>query len=198
VDQTNLANQPGPASTRIPGEQTEVEQDTKPSLGFVQRRLPWLVAGGVLLLYLLTLRRWITFLGLAPLARATGWDWHPTLHAPLKFLLSYPCRWLPAGLQVIGLNLFAAMCATLSLALLARSVALLQHDRTRDQRQAERGAYSLLSIPAAWLPPLLAVLVCGLQMTFWEDAVVWTGESLDLLFFAYVVRCLLEYRLDPR
>jgi len=198
VDQTNLANQPGPASTRIPGEQTEVEQDTKPSLGFVQRRLPWLVAGGVLLLYLLTLRRWITFLGLAPLARATGWDWHPTLHAPLQFLLTYPCRWLPAGLHVIGLNLFSAICATLSLALLARSVALLPHDRTRDQRQAERGAFSLLSIPAAWLPPLLAVLVCGLQMTFWEDAVVWTGESLDLLLFAYVVRCLLEYRLDPR
>src|SRR5260221_1817261 len=143
VDQTNLANQPGLASTRTPGEQTEPEQDFKPSLGFVQRRLPWLVAGGVFLLYLLTLRRWITYLGLGPLARATGWDWHPTLHMPLQFLLTYPCRWLPAGLQVIGLNLFAAICATLSLALLARSVALLPHDRTRDQRQARRGESSL-------------------------------------------------------
>jgi len=167
-------------------------------VGFVQRRLPWLIAAGALLFYACTLSRWVTVLGLAPLARAAGWDWHPVLHAPLQFLLTYPCRWLPPQLQIIGLNLFSAICATLALALLARSVALLPHDRTRDQRQAQPSEGSFLTIPISWLPPLLAVLVCGLQMTFWEQAVVWTGEALDLLLFAYVIRCLLEYRIDRR
>jgi len=195
VDPTNLANQPGILAQ--PGEPTETET-ARPGFGFVQRRLPWLVAIGALLLYLITLPRWVTFLGLPPMARAVGWDWRPVLHAPLQFLVTYPCRWLPAGLQVFALNLLAAICATLALALLARSVALLPHDRTRDQRQSATGEHSTLIGPIAWLPPLLAVMVCGLQMTFWENAVVWTGEALDLLLFAYVIRCLLEYRVDPR
>lgn len=198
MDQTNLANDPGAAATRPPIEQSETEATTRPALGFVQRRLPWLLAAGALLLYCATLPRWITFPGLGYLARAAGWDWHPALYAPLHYLLTYPCRWLPASLQVIGLNLLGAVCASLTLALLARSVAILPHDRTRDQRQAERGDHSILTISSSWLPPFLAVLVCGLQMTFWENAVVWTGEALDLLLFAYVIRCLLEFRIDPR
>jgi tetratricopeptide (TPR) repeat protein len=56
----------------------------------------------------------------------------------------------------------------------------------------------LLSIPGAWLPPVLAALVCGLQLTFWEHAVIATGEALDLLLFAYCIRCVLEFRLDQR
>src|ERR1019366_4835998 len=95
----------------------------------------------------------------------------------------------------------------LSLALLARSVALLPHDRTHEQRQMEPGRNGLLSIPAGWLPPVLAVLVCGLQLTFWENATSissppapWGSgcEMLDLLLFAYVLRCLLEFRLERR
>src|SRR5262249_30692171 len=57
---------------------------------------------------------------------------------------------------------------------------------------------SLLSIPAAWLPPVFAALVCAFELTFWEHAGAATGEMLDLLVFAYVIRCLLEYRIDPR
>jgi tetratricopeptide (TPR) repeat protein len=113
-------------------------------------------------------------------------------------LVMYPVRWLPAAWQVIGLNLFSAICSVLTLALLARSVAILPHDRTRDQRQLERNEFSLLGIPGSWLPPLFAVLVCGFQLTFWEHATVSTYEALDLLIFAYVVRCVLEYRLDRR
>jgi tetratricopeptide (TPR) repeat protein len=73
---------------------------------------------------------------------------------------------------------------------------LLPHDRTREQRLRERSELALLSIPAAWAPPLFAALVAGLQLTFWEHATAATGEMLDLLLFAYVVRCLLEYRLS--
>ena len=56
----------------------------------------------------------------------------------------------------------------------------------------------MLSIRAAWVPPVLAALVCGLQLTFWENAVVATGEALDLLLFAWLVHCLLQYRLDQK
>jgi tetratricopeptide (TPR) repeat protein len=45
---------------------------------------------------------------------------------------------------------------------------------------------------------VLAALVCGLQLTFWENAIVATGEALDLLIFAFVVHSLLQYRLDQK
>jgi tetratricopeptide (TPR) repeat protein len=166
--------------------------------GFVQKWLPWLVAAVFLVIYSLTLGRWVSYQGIPTLSRAAGWDWQPVYHDPLHFLVTYPARWLPAAWQVIGLNLFSAVCSVFTLALLARSVAILPHDRTREQRQLERNEFSLLSIPSAWLPPVFAALVCGLQLTFWEHAVVSTREALNLLLFAYCIRCLLEYRLDQR
>src|SRR5258707_1190142 len=79
--------------------------------------------------------------------------------------------------------------------------------RNHDQRQRELGPFSLLSIPAAWLAPVLGVLVCTLQLTFWENATSANSlqpplgagcEMLDLLLFAYIIRGLLEFRLDQR
>jgi tetratricopeptide (TPR) repeat protein len=183
-------------STPIAKTQSSQRQTTP--FGFVQKRLPWLIAAAFLVVYSLTLARWVSYQGLATLARAAGWDWQLTYHEPLQFLITYPVRWLPPGWQVVFLNLFSAICSVLTLALLARSVAILPHDRTRDQRQLERNEFSFLSIPMAWLPPIFAVLVCGLQLTFWEHSIVSTGEAFDLLLFAYCVRCLLEYRLDQR
>lgn len=174
------------------------QPELKVELGFVQRRLPWIVAAATLLLYLITLNHSATFEGMGSLAKAAGWDWRSNLVAPLHVILTYPIRWLPAGVQLIALNLTAAVCASLALALLARSVALLPHDRTREQRGVERSEYSLLTIAAAWVPPVLAALVCGLQLTFWENAVVATGEALDLLIFAWLIHCLLQYRLDEK
>jgi Flp pilus assembly protein TadD len=165
---------------------------------FVHRYLPWVVAAVALLVFVLTLNRWPTYIGLPTLARVAGWDWRPSIYGPVQFLATYPIRWLPAAWQLLALNLFSAGCASLALALLARSVSLLPHDRTKDQRLLERNDYSLLSVPTAWLPPVFAALVCGLQLSFWENAVVATAEALDLLFFAYVIRCLLEFRIDAR
>lgn len=150
----------------------------------------------MLLLYLITLSTSPTPDGVMSLAQVVGWDWRPTLTAPLHYLLTLPVKWLPGGIQLLALNLIEAVCAALALALLARSVALLPHDRTKDQRQLERSEFSLLSIAQSWLPPVLAVLVCGLQLSFWEHAVVSNGDMLDLVLFAYLLRCLLEYRLD--
>ncbi|MBU6402896.1 MAG: DUF2723 domain-containing protein, partial [Verrucomicrobia bacterium] len=174
----------------------EVEQSPR---GFVLSLLPWLVCGLALLLYLVTLNHWVTIASLPTVALLTDWNWwSPALQRPLLYLLSWPLRLLPAGAQPIAANVCFALCAAATLGLLARSVALLPHDRTREQRQRERSEFSLLTISAAWLPPVFAVLVCALQRTFWENSVAATGESLDLLLFAYLVRCLLEYRLDNR
>jgi len=173
-------------------------KELKVELGFVQRRLPWLVGIGALVLYTITLNHSSTLAGISALANAVGWEWRSNVLAPLHVILTFPVRWLPAGIQLISLNLIAAVCASLALALLARSVALLPHDRTREQRGLERSDHSLLSIRAAWLPPVLAALICGLQLNFWENAVAATGEALDLLLFAWLVHALLQYRLDEK
>ncbi|MEW6302031.1 MAG: tetratricopeptide repeat protein [Verrucomicrobiota bacterium] len=160
---------------------------------------PWILGIATLFVYLFTLNRWVTLTSLPIVAKVTGWDWWtPNLQAPLHFLLTYPVHWLPPGWQAPALNFFSAVCAALTLALLARSVALLPHDRTREQRHRERSEHSLLSLPSNWVPPAFAVLLCGLQLTFWEHATAATGEMLNLLLFAYVVRCLLEYRIGER
>src|SRR5258706_2518577 len=166
--------------------------------GFVQRKLPWILAGAALLLYLITLTPWITLRGLPTLAKAAGWDWRPDFTTPLTFLITLPVRWFPVGWQPAVANFISAACAALTLALLGRSVAILPHDRTREQRHYERSEHSILSMALAWLPPAFAVLVLGLQMTFWEHAVVLTGEMVDVLVFAYLVRSLLEFRLDRK
>ena len=183
------------------------EREVSPERKFVPALLPWLVAAGALAVYLVTLNRWVSFNSLQQVARVSGWTWQPEVHGPVFWFVTYPFRWLPAKAIPLALNLFAAVCGALSLALLARSVALLPQDRTHEQRQQEGSRSGILSIPSAWLPPVLAALTCGLQLTFWEHATAvsslappWGSgcETLDLLMFAYVIRCLLEFREDER
>ncbi len=164
---------------------------------------PWLVVLGALLLYGFTLNHWVTFNSLPVVARVTGWDWHPiplswrqTPVAPLFFVLTCPIRLLPVAWQPAALNAFAAFCAALTLGLLAASVRLLPHDRTREQRQREGGEFSLLSLPAAYLPALFAVLMLGLQLNFWRNAIAATGDVLDVLVFAFLIFCLLKFRIS--
>jgi hypothetical protein len=75
----------------------------------------------------------------------------------------------------------------LTLAILARSVRLFSHDRTKEQRLREGGKFALLSVRAAFLPALFAVLLLGSQLTFWENAIAGTGEMIDLLVFAFLI-----------
>src|SRR5438552_175982 len=194
--ETNLANAMSIDSTL--SRRMTTEQHSSPRLWFVPGILPWLVAAGALALFLATLNRWISFNSLALVAKVSGWSWSPELSEPLYWLVTYPFRWLPAKAIPVALNLLSAVCAVLTLALLARSVVLLPHDRTQEQRLREHGAFSMLSIPAAWLPPVFAALACGLQLTFWEHATAASSEMLNLLLFAYVIRCLLEFRLEQR
>src|SRR5512139_2498983 len=88
-------------------------------------RLLWVLACGMLGVYLVTLNPGIGAGNLRQVVELSGWNWRPNLFAPVTFLVTYPLRWLPASVIALAANLFAALCAALTLALLARSVALL-------------------------------------------------------------------------
>lgn len=164
--------------------------------GFVRSKLPWVLGVGAFLLFLATLNHWVNLRSLPTAARVAGWEGSLPTQQPLLHLVTYPVRFFPAALQPLVLNVFTALCAALSVLLLARSVALLPHDRTHEQRLRERSDFSLLTIRFAWVPVVLACAACALQLTFWENATSATGEILDLLVFAYVIRCLLEFRIS--
>ncbi|HSY42675.1 MAG TPA: tetratricopeptide repeat protein [Candidatus Acidoferrum sp.] len=169
-----------------------------PRRDYVRRVLPWLLGAAMLAVYLVTLNSWVSFLNLRTVTKVSGWLWVPDLESPLYHLVTLPFHLLPAVAVPVVLNLFSAGCAAVALGLLARSVALLPHDRTEAQLVRERNEFGLLTLRSAWLPPLLAVLLCGLQLTFWELATNGDSEMFDLLLFAFVVWSLLEYRLDGR
>ena len=165
---------------------------------FVGKILPWLVAAAGLVFYLATMSRWFSLGNLTTAARLTGDLPGAELYSPLYFLVTYPLHWIPAHLVPLALNIFSAVCAALTLGQLARAITLLPHDRTHDQRIREEGEFALLSIPSAWLPPVLAALALGLQLTIWEGATGGSRDLLDLLLLSYIVRCLLEFRINER
>jgi len=172
------------------------EQRTDPRKNFVPQFLPWLLAAAAFVTYGLTLNHWVSLFNLGAVANLSGWNWRPEVYNPVFFFVTYPFHWLPAAQIPVVLNVFSAVCAALTLSLLARSVAILPHDRTEAQRERERSDFSFLTGWNAWLPPVFAVVVCGLQLTFWENATNCTVEMFDLLLFAFVIWSLLEYRLD--
>jgi tetratricopeptide (TPR) repeat protein len=175
--------------------------EVRPEKKFVRVILPWIISVGGLLIYAATLNHWVSLRSLTQIANVSGSGWQTEVYWPLNWLLTLPFRLLPARAVPLALNLFSMLCAVLTLALLARSVALLPHDRTHEQRQKERSPSALLTIGTAWLPPLFAALVLGLQLTFWENATAASAggsEMLDLLLFAYVIYSLLEFRLDHK
>ena len=165
---------------------------------FTTRLLPWLIAVGAFSIYLVTLGRWISLSGLQMAAMLTDPSGSVPMSAPLTYLLTYPLRWLPTTAQIYASNGLSALLAAIALGLLARAVALLPQDRTRDQRHRERSETGLLSLPTAWLPPLFAALACGLQLAFWQHATAGTGQMLNLALLAYLILCLLEFRIDER
>jgi len=170
------------------------ESESTP-MSYVQRLLPCVLGAVSLVLFFLTMSHSATFASLSEVAKVTGWDWSPKVNGPVFYLLTLPITLLGEGSRMFALNALTVLMAAFTLYNLARSVSLLPHDRTRDQRIREQSDFSLLSIPLAWVPPVFAVLVCGLQLSFWEHATAATGQMIDLLMFAYLIRCLLEYRI---
>ncbi len=157
--------------------------------------LPWALAGIFLTIYLVTLNPWVGVNSLEMLARISGRDGDSLLTAPLAYLLTLPVKGIGLARLPMITNVLAALLGAGVVGILARCVALLPHDRTREQRirgQAEPGP---LRIRLAWAPPVFAAGLLGLQLTFWEQATTFTGEMLDLLVFAFNIQCLLEYRV---
>jgi tetratricopeptide (TPR) repeat protein len=174
------------------------ETNHDPRKQFVPRFLPWLLGAAMLALYWLTLNRWVSLTNISGVAQITGLSWQPQVFNPVSFLATLPIRWLAPASVPIALNFFAALCAALALVVLARCVALLPHDRTETERQREKSDFAFLTGWQAWLPPIFAVVICGLQLTMWQHATNFSGETFDLLLFTIVVWQLLEYRLDER
>ncbi|MBT6790525.1 MAG: DUF2723 domain-containing protein, partial [Verrucomicrobia bacterium] len=172
--------------------------NSNPLKSFAATRLPWAVALGSLVLYLTTLHSWISFASLPAVSDVGGWNDLSQSVAPLLYLLTLPLKLLPASMVPMAMNVLAAVFGALTLAMLARSVVLLPHDRTKEQRQREQSAHSLLSLRSNWMPALFAAMVCGLQLSFWQHATAGTGEMLNVLLFAFVIRCLLEYRIGHK
>ena len=172
--------------------------NSNPLKSFAATRLPWAVALGSLVLYLTTLHSWISFASLPAVSDVGGWNDLSQSVAPLLYLLTLPLKLLPASMVPMAMNVLAAVFGALTLAMLARSVVLLPHDRTKEQRQREQSDHSLLSLRSNWMPALFAAMVCGLQLSFWQHATAGTGEMLNVLLFAFVIRCLLEYRIGHK
>src|SRR5258707_10382226 len=95
---------------------------------------------------------------------SSGRHSQPETQHPLTWLILCPFGFLPQSWIPLALNLFAAICASVVLGLLARSVALLRHDVTRDDPFRKENQPSILLTPTAWIPPVLAATVCGLQL----------------------------------
>src|SRR5690348_4913711 len=112
------------------------ERNSDPRKNFAPRFLPWLLAAVMFAVYVLTLNHWLSVYNLSAVARLSE-QWLPANMNPVLYLVTYPFRWLSSGQMPFALNLFSAVCAALSLGLLARSVAILPHDRTDAQRKRE-------------------------------------------------------------
>lgn len=162
----------------------------------VTHRLPWVVGSAALLLYLFTLNHWISFVNMPQVAKVSGFSWQSELLNPVYFLVSSPLRLLPPQWAPMAVNLLSALCGALVIGLLTRAVLLLPQDRTHQQRERESSEFGTLSGRFAWLPPVLAAAVGGLQLSFWQHATNGTPDMVNLVLFAYVVRALLEHRAD--
>jgi hypothetical protein len=131
VNQTKLANRERINSTD--SSMTNGKEKTDRS-SFTQTWLPWLLGIAALVLLLGTLNHslsflpdWMTMLSYVRLptapagARVADWFWFPDIVAPVFYFVTYPIRWMPEKMIPLALNVFSAVCATLSLVQLARS-----------------------------------------------------------------------------
>ncbi len=163
---------------------------------FVTRKLPWILALVAVAVFFATLNPWISVLSLRPVMEASGWTFESAFAQPLNLVFGTIVSKLTGRSFPSQANLLTALMAGMVVYLLARSVALLPHDRRHEERIRESSDIGLLTCSLAWVPPVLAVGLLIFQLTFWQHATAFTGEMIDLLVFAYVIRSLLEYRLD--
>ena len=148
-------------------------------------RFPVQVALVALAVYLATLSLGVTANSIALTAKVAGWDWQPMIGHPVLWLITLPFHFLPGAWVAVGLNVFSAICAAVTLGLLARSLELLPWY-----------PWEMLNGWKQHVPVILAVVVCGLEFTFWQEATAATGEMLDVLLLAAAGWCALEFGVN--
>lgn len=158
------------------------------------RFLPWILSGGALVVYLITVSNWVTIQSLTVLAQVAGWDGNIPSNAPLLYLVTRPLALLPDRILPLAGNLFTALLAAATVWTIVRTIQLFPQDRTHPQRIRGFADGRPLDLPLAWAPPLLAAGTFALQLTVWEHATSLSGEMLNALLFATVARCLFEFR----
>ncbi len=148
-------------------------------------RFPVQVALVALAVYLVTLSLGVTANSVALAAKVAGWDWQPMIGHPVLWLVTLPLRLLPGAWVAVGLNVFSAIGAALTLGLLVRSLELLPWY-----------PWEMLNGWKQHVPAILAAVVCGLEFTFWQDATAATGEMLAVLLLAAAGWCALEFGVN--
>ena len=173
-----------------------MEETVPPSRPFNARILPWILGAGFLVLYLLTAHPWVGPSNIQLVGQMLGWEPDAPYSKPLFYLMGKVLGVVPAGRLPMILNALSAVFAAMTIVILSRCVALMPQDRTREQRVRGHADGALLHGWFSALPVVFAAGLLGLQLTFWENATLQTGEMLDLLLFAFCALCILEYRLD--
>jgi tetratricopeptide (TPR) repeat protein len=154
----------------------------------MKRRFPIQVTIAAFIFYLVSLCHGVTVNSLGLTAKVAAWDWTPIVGQPLLWLLTLPLRLLPEAWIPLGLNVFSALTAALTLGLLTRTIQLLPWDWPWPEKKR-------------WItvfPVLLACGLCGLELNFWQEATAASGEMLQLLLLAAAVWLLLEYRASRK
>ena len=125
---------------------------------FVTRRLPWILAVAAFVVFLLTRNAWIGVNSLRPVYEAAGWGFDNAFSQPLNQIFGFVVSSLTGTGFPAQANILTAAMAAAVVYLLARCVALLPHDRRHEERIREFSDIALLTIPLAWVPPVLSAL----------------------------------------
>lgn len=166
---------------RLPNNFTNLNLNLK-----IRFTLPVIITTAAFFVYALSLSWGVTLNSLAFTMKIAGWDWQPMVNRPLAWLLTLPFRLLPGSWIPSALNLFSALVAAATLGILARSVQRLPWDCPPDATKKW----------ALWLPALVACALCGLEISFWQNATEMTGEMVDLFMLAAGIACVLEFRAE--
>lgn len=158
------------------------------------RLLPWILSAVTLVVFMVTVSRWVTVQSLSVVAQVGGWDNNLPVGAPLLYLLTRPLALVPSAHLPLAGNLLTALLAALTVWTLVRCVLLLPQDRTHAHRIRGYADGRPLHTAFWWVPPILAAGVFAFQLTPWEQATSLTGEMLNALVFGTAIRSLLEFR----
>lgn len=176
------------------------DKQTSKSPGGLKSFLPIILGASAFVIYLITLAPWLTLRNVDQAATAGGWNWEVAENyfvPPLTFLITLPLKIIGGGSpSPILLNGLSAVCGALSVFALASAIKWFPQDRTREQRIREKSSKGLLTGPLFWVPIVSGALLFCLNLTIWENSTAFTGEMINLVVFAFIIRAIFKTRID--